>query len=55
MPNYIYRKRKSKNRFGIGFGKETFQIHFLKRSLYLFVPFNGIDKIIDKTGDVAVY
>ena len=43
----IYRKRVYKKRFGIGFGKKSFQIHFARRSWYFFVPFWNVKAIID--------
>jgi hypothetical protein len=54
MLNYIYRKRVVKNRYGITKGKQSIQFHFGKRSLYLFVPFYNITKIVDKYGKVTV-
>jgi len=43
----IYRKRIKKNRFGIKFGKKSFQLHFGKRSVYFFVPFWNVKVIVD--------
>lgn len=54
MLKYIYRKRVYKTRYGLGFGSQSFQIHFGKRSLYLFVPFNSINRITDRHGEVTI-
>jgi|TARA_R100001086_G_C11800051_1_gene248596 hypothetical protein len=54
MLKYIYRKRLNKTRYGFGRGSQSFQIHFGKRSLYLFMPFNSMTRITDKQGLVTI-
>ena len=54
MPNYVYRKRLNKTRYGFGRGSKSFQIHFGKRSLYLFMPFHSMSRVTDKQGLVTV-
>ncbi len=54
MPNYIYRKRGSKRRFGLGRGRKSLYVHAGLRSLYLFMPFWNIHAIKDNKGVVTV-
>lgn len=54
MPNYIYRKRERKSRYGIGRGQKSLFVHVGKRSLYLFLPFWNMRSISDVNGLVTV-
>ena len=54
MLKYIYRKRLNKTRYGFGRGSKSFQIHFGKRSLYLFMPFHSMNRVTDKQGLVTI-
>ena len=54
IPNYVYRKRLNKTRYGFGRGLKSFQIHFDKRSLYLFMPFHSMSRVTDKQGLVTI-
>ena len=54
MVKYIYRKRSKKTRYGFGRGSKSFQIHFGKSSLYLFMPFYSMSRLTDKQGLVTI-
>ena len=54
MVKDIYRKRSKKTRYGFGRGSKSFQIHFGKRSLYLFMPFYSMSRLTDKQGLVTI-
>jgi hypothetical protein len=54
IKSLIYRKRIKKSRYGIGFGRQSFQIHFGKRSWYFMIPFYNVKSIRDIYGMVDV-
>jgi len=54
MPNYIYRKRNAKRRWGFGRGRKSLFVHAGKRSLYVFLPFWNMHSITDSNGVVTV-